>query len=167
MKIKFAILSITSVVLLAGCTTPEGIYPSLAIRDGERMTGTMEPVAAEPYVAPATPVDVLDRIALLGEQAQVAHAAFLAEAPKMRPAITRGLAQEAGTESWASGQVALAGLETSRNKALIALADLDRLYADAVTNGGESEKIEAVRTRVLALISQQENLLSAMKQGEI
>jgi hypothetical protein len=167
MKIKFALPVLVLPVLLCACATPDGVYPSLAIRDGERMTGTMEPVQVEPYVPPATPEAVLDQLSQLASQAQGAHAAFVTMAPKSRPAIVAGLGQEMGSDGWVSGQVALAGLETTRNNALIALADLDRLYADAVTDNNEGEKIAAVRSEVLALVAQEESMLAAMTRGSI
>lgn len=167
MEIKSTLTLLALPLLLAGCATPEGSYPSLAIRDGERMTGMMQPVEVRPEAPPATPGAVLDRLTQLAGQAQQAHSAFMAEEAKARQAIVRGLALETGSDGRAAGEVALASLEASRNTALIALADLDRLYADAVTNGDESVRIEAVRNEVLALIRLEDDMLAAVRKGEI
>src|SRR5690606_18799558 len=48
--------------LLGACTTPADQYPSLAIRDAERVTGTLEPAEPAPYVPPETPAAVVTRL---------------------------------------------------------------------------------------------------------
>lgn len=142
--------------LLAGCaTTPSDEYPSLAIRDAERATGVFEPVVPAPYIPPPTPAAVLDRLGQLAADAASAHRAFLAEAPAARSTIASASGAEFGSDSWARASVALAGLEGARSKAMIALADLDRLMVDAALEGGELERIVALRNTVTAQVEEQ------------
>jgi len=143
--------------LLAACATPDEEYPSLAIRDAERATGVFEPVVAAPYVPPPTPAAVLDRLDQLAVDAASAHRAFLAEAPAASRTIQAASGAEFGSDSWAAASVALAGLESNRSKAMIALADLDRLMVDAGVEGGELTRIVAVRDTVTAQVNE-ENL---------
>ena len=70
------------------------------------------------------------------------------------PGVSGSLARRFAREGY---DVALAGLESSRSKAMIALADLDRLMVDAGVEGGELSRIIAVRDTVTAQVNE-ENL---------
>jgi len=158
MRFNRALLLVPLLVLmLAACATPGDEYPSLAIRDAERVTGTLEPVAPTPYGPPPTPAAVVDRLDRLAADAASAHRAFLAEAPAARSVIAAASGAEFGSDGWARASVALAGLEGSRSRAMIALADLDRLMVDAGVEGGELTRIVAVRDTVTAQVNE-ENL---------
>jgi len=145
---------------LSACATPSEEYPSLALRPAERVTGTMQPVAPAPYVP--TPAAVVDRLEQLSSEAASAHRAFLAEAPRARSAVAAARGTGPGADSWAVAQVAVAGLESSRSKAMIALADLDRLYVDAAVAGEELERIGAARDRVAAQVAEQNEAIEGM-----
>ena len=153
------------VPLLAACATADETYPSLAIRDAERVSGTLEPVAPAPYVPPPTPAAVVDRLDRLAADAASAHRAFLAEAPAARSAIAAAGGAEFGSDGWARASVALAGLEGARSKAMIALADLDRLMVDAAVEGGELERIVAVRDTVIAQVDEQNATIEALARN--
>jgi hypothetical protein len=147
---------------LGACATASDEYPSLAIRDAERVAGTMQPVAPEPYVPPATPAAVLNRLDQLAGEAASAHQAFLAEAPRARGAVAAARGAGPGADSWAQAQVAVAGLEASRGKAMVALADLDRLYVDAAVEGTELDRIGAVRDRVAVQVDEQNATIESL-----
>ena len=156
MRFKPAALTLPALALtLAACASASSEYPSLAIRDAERASGTFEPVAAEPYVPPPTPAAVLGRLDELAAVARSAHQAFLAEVPAARSAVSAASGDAVGTEDWARAEVALAGLESKRSRAMIALADLDRLYVDAAVGGEALDRIGAVRDSVAAQVDQQ------------
>jgi len=140
--------------LLAACATPEGEYPSLDIRPAERASGTLQPPPT-PYVPPPTPAPVVGRLEQLAADAASAHRAFLAEAPAARSAVAAASGAELGSDGWARASVAVAGLEGTRSRAMIALADLDRLMVDAAVEGGELERIVAVRNTVTAQVEEQ------------
>jgi hypothetical protein len=123
------------------------------MRPAPRISGTLPPPA--PYVPPPTPPAVSNRLAQLAADAASAHRAFEAEAPRARAAANAARGGAVGSEAWAAAQVALAGLESARSRAMIALADLDRLYVDAATEGGELTRIAATRDRVIAQVEQQ------------
>lgn len=148
--------------LLSACATPPGEYPSLAIRDVERVTGTLEPVETKPYVPPPTPDEVLDRLDQLAAEAASAHQAFLAEVPAARRVVTATQGAEIGTDGWARASVAVAGLEGARSRAMIALADLDRLLVDAAIEGGALERIVAVRNAVTAQVDEQNATIASL-----
>jgi hypothetical protein len=149
---------------LGACASASEEYPSLAIRDAERVAGTMEPAEATLYLPPATPAATLDRLEQLAGEAASAHQAFVVEAPRARSVVAAARGAEPGADSWARAQVALAGLEASRGKAMIALADLDRLYVDAAVEGTELTRIAATRDRVSAQVDEQNAAIDAMQR---
>lgn len=120
----------TTLLMLAGCAG-SAEYPSLAIRDVERVQGSASsaPDAADaiPALPPAS-ADLTTRLAGLVETARQSHTRF-----QSRQAATERAVAAAGataSDSWISAQVALSDLQTSRSGALTALAELDQLYVD-------------------------------------
>lgn len=150
--------------LLGACASPEGEYPSLDIRPAERVSGTLTPPPA-PYVPPPTPAGVLGRLEQLAADAASAHRAFLAEAPAARSAVAAAGGAEFGSDGWARASVALAGLEGSRSKAMVALADLDRLMVDAAVEGNELDRIVAVRNTVTAQVDEQNATIEGLARA--
>jgi hypothetical protein len=61
--------------------------------------------------------------------------------------------------------VALAGLESARSQAMIALADLDRLMVDAALQGGELERIVAVRDTVTRQVEEQNATIEGLARS--
>lgn len=155
------------VPLLAACATATEDYPSLAIRDAERVTGTLEPAEPTPYVPPETPAAVMTRLDHLAAEAASAHRAFVAEIPAARSVVSAARGAEMGSDGWARASVAVATLEGARSRAMIALADLDRLMVDAAVEGGALDRIVPVRDTVTAQVEEQnatiEALLGAMR----
>jgi hypothetical protein len=151
--------------LLTACAISAGEYPSLAIRDAERVSGTFEPAPPTPYVPPPTSAAVVDRLAQLAADAASAHRAFLSEAPEARRTIAAASGAEFGSDGWASASVALAGLESARSRAMIALADLDRLMVDAAVAGEELERIVAVRNTVTAQVDEQNAAIEGLARA--
>ena len=117
--------SLLCLPLLAACASPAGHFPSLDMREGERVSGTIAAPAAPPLApSPASAGD----LASLAVTAQASHAAFSEALPQARALVA---AAQAG-DGWSAAQVAIADLEAHRSALMIALADLDRLLVDAV-----------------------------------
>lgn len=120
----------TTLLMLAGCAG-SAEYPSLAIRDVERVQGSATPAPDAADAIPALPpasADLTTRLAGLVETARQSHTRF-----QSRQAATERAVAAAGataSDSWSSAQVALSDLQTSRSGALTALAELDQLYVD-------------------------------------
>ena len=160
MRCQSAILVLA--VLTGACQTASDEYPSLALRDAERVSGAFEPVAAQPYVPPPTPAAVIGRLDQLAAEAASAHQAFLAEAPAARSAVASASGAEVGSDGWARASVAVAGLEGTRSRAMIALADLDRLMVDAAVEGGALDRIVPLRDRVIAQVDEQNATIESL-----
>lgn len=120
----------STLLMLAGCAG-SAEYPSLAIRDVERVQGSASPAPDAADAIPALPpasADLTTRLAGLVETARQSHTRF-----QSRQAATERAVAAAGataSDSWSSAQVALSDLQTSRSGALTALAELDQLYVD-------------------------------------
>lgn len=153
-------------MLVTGCTADTTNYPSLARRPAERVVGSLEVVPAPPAPAqpPAPPSPELSaRLAQLVAEAEEAHRSFVAQRDEAarRVAAARGAA--VASENWSIAAIALAELEAARSRAMIALADLDALYAAERIVGGPAATIGAARDRVIALVGQEDAVLADLR----
>lgn len=153
---------------MAACST-SGAYPSLAVRDVERVAGSGTP--AEGAAAPAIPAlppasaDLLTRLQGLVNVAQAADRQFQAGSAAAQRAVSAAGAK--GTDSWSGASVAVAKLETSRSSTMGALAELDLLYADARDTAPRDESpsaraIAEARSQVAALTDAQDQLIARL-----
>ena len=147
--------------LLGGCAADAGQFPSLAIRDSERVTGSMQP-PENAWVPPPAPPEALGQLAGLQAQARMAHDAFLAQANDARRLVGAGSGAQQGTDAWANAHIALAELQSTRAPALVALAELDAFYAAVLTEGAQAEEIATVRETVLAMVTDEERLIGEL-----
>ncbi|EIZ78839.1 hypothetical protein WSK_2382 [Novosphingobium sp. Rr 2-17] len=132
MSTKFRVAALLLPLVATACGTT-GKYPSLAIRNVERVSGSAPGApgtdAAPPAALPPASADLTTRLQGLVASARDANERFQAK----RPAAERAAdaAGAVGTDSWSSGSVALGVLEGSRSQAMVAMGELDVLYADA------------------------------------
>lgn len=155
--------AVVGCTLLAACATPQG-YPSLSIARHGRVSGTMQPVRSAPFTPTPPSHATLAQVDDLITQARKANAAFLAATPAARSAAIAAEGAEVGSDSWSSAQVAIANLETMRANAMIALADLDKLYVDAAINGGTIKRLGDARAEIAALVASENATVAALLQ---
>ncbi len=153
---------------LGACSTRDtGKYPSLALRDVERITGSAEPV--EPEILPETPVapgkELSARIDQLSGQARLSHQRFLAALPATRSAVSGSTGAAVASEAWARAEAALGALRAARNPTLVALADLDALYVASEMEVGAADALFAARNSVAALVSQQDQAITLLEES--
>lgn len=149
-----------SLALVAACASPASEYPSLAVRDIERVSGTMDVASAPP--SPAPPAATLASLDDLAATARAAHQRFLASAPEARSLADSAAGAPWGSNSWARAQVAIADLEAQRSQAMIALADLDRIFVEAATSAQSTDSITAVRQEIDTLVAQQDAVIRSL-----
>lgn len=155
-----------TVLILSGCAADYDNYPSLARRPAERVSGTAEvtPAVVAPLPpAPPPSADLLARLGQLGDQAAAAHREFSGRRAHAEEVVTAARGAAVGSEGWAQANVALAGLETARSQAMIALADLDALYTAVQVDGGDPAPIAATRDRVIDMIGEQDIALAQLR----
>lgn len=161
-------LLLTALAGCAGSGSGSGKYPSLAIRDIERVQGTFEPVGAEQLDVPKVEVaysgSLQDRLSALVGQAEDAHRAFTAAVPEAEQLANAANDAEIGSDAWASAQVALAGLDSARSDVAVALGELDILHAAGAVQAEDVGAIDAARGKVLALVTIEDATLERLRE---
>jgi hypothetical protein len=137
------------VPLVLGACASKGDFPSLAIRESERVQGTI----AAPITAPTPPApETALQLEALSARARAGHAAFQAELPAATRAANAARGANMGSEAWSVAQVALAALESKRSDVMIALADIDRILADASISNGDLTAVAAASAEANGLV---------------
>lgn len=152
-------------ILLSGCTSPQANYPSLAIRDAERVQGSLQPPIAlvgPPVEAPLS-ADLAQRLAQLQSSAASAHRAFMGAAPGARRIVEAASGADVTDDRWASAQIALASLESARSQAAVPLGDLDLLHANAAIALEQRAAITETRDAVTGLVAQEDAILTSLR----
>lgn len=149
--------------LIAGCAGDSGRYPSLAVRDVERVNGEFESGSpVQPVELQIPPLVPSTSIESLVEQANAANSTFAS-----RVAAARGLATNArgsGRDSEARGRaiVALADLTSLRSQTEVPLGELDLLIAERTNRLEPAADAIAAHARVLALVQEQSRTLDEL-----
>jgi len=149
--------------LIAGCAADVSEYPSLARRPIERQMEA-PPAPPPPPAVPAAPSAELNaRLDQLVAQARTAHAKFESRETKARQTARAASGAAIASESWAVATIAISDLESARSEAMIALADLDGMYAAAVVEGNDAAAIAAARESVTALVREEDRVLAELR----
>lgn len=154
-------------LLVGACATSNADYPSLAVRDIERVEGSFAVTPRKSIEVPPVKTDLagpLDEVlADLVAQAEATHGDFLAIVPRARQlAAVRG-SRDLGSPAWAAAEVALSELESARSLAAVPLGDVDMLYTAARVAAEDVAAIEDARARILALITEQDDQLAQLR----
>lgn len=161
--VRPVILALLASSLGACATGDNSRYPSLALRDVERISGTAQPVEAPPAAAPVAPsADLAQRLVQLRQQAEGAHGNFMSSVPRTEQLVAAAAGAAVASENWSVAQAALGGLQAARNPALIALAELDELYVKSEMEVGAIEAIEVARDAVKTLVAAEEQELDRL-----
>ncbi|MFN3516064.1 MAG: hypothetical protein ACK4YM_02770 [Novosphingobium sp.] len=157
-------LLVCTSLMLSACAAGDGPYPSLAKRPQERITATWPPPPPPPPPAPA-PLEAatLERIDLLLAQARSADAGFRAREHRTRRLVAAAARAPMGSEAWSLASVAVAELEVARAKTLLPISELDKLYADARTQGRDTVPIETARASLTAIVAAQDRVLDSLR----
>ena len=157
-------------ILLTACAGQSDSYPSLAIRDverveGGRVEGSFQPetAALEPIAESPPSADLVERLAQLQNTAASAHRSFMAEAPEATRLVNAAAGTDVTSDRWAGAQVALASLDSARSQAAVPLGDLDLLHADAAIAFEQRQAIQAARMAVIGLIAEEDAILSDLR----
>ena len=162
-----AALAVSLASLLGACASSGSDYPSLAIRDAERVQGEFATGEPRRLDVPTVDVDLtggLDaRLASLVAAAESAHAQFLEVQPRAQRLVTSARGNSIGSDNWAAAQVALAELDSARSLAAIPLGDLDAIYTATRVAAEDAGAVEAARQRVIELVSEQDATLEDLR----
>ncbi len=145
--------------LLAGCASADADrFPSLALRDAERMTGQFTPT--RPTEPPPPPVVSAVDLASIVENARAIHRNFLSEAPPALRLARSASGRDTINDQRSRALVAMAGLTTLHSQTVLALADLDKLEAEAATSFAATAEIQEAQSQVAALVAEQDETLA-------
>lgn len=160
-----AFLILVAGIPLAGCASSSADYPSLAIRDAERASGSLDaPSVDTPAPVPAPlAASVVEQIARLEAEARSAHGAFLDASPAARQSAQRAGGAAITSNAWADAQVSLGNLDSIRSRTAIALGDLDLLFVDATLGFEQREAIGVARAKVVELVREEDRILSELR----
>ena len=165
MRSPFAVsVLVLTALSLTACAADTANYPSLARRPAERWSeNPPAPVPSTPASAPALDQAALDRIDSLLGQARSADASFRQHAERTRALVGAASGAAVASEAWSVATVAVSDLESSRSQAMIALDELDTLYAAQTVLGNDAAPLKAARDQVIAMVSEEDAVLSGLK----
>jgi len=161
---RSAALLIVLSLSLAGCASTGNTFPSLAIRDSERVSGTIAVPAGPPPVVSPAPATLAQLDQLLA-RIRTGHAEFVAQAPAAARTVAAARGAATGSEAWSVAQVAVAGLEARRSAVMIALADLDRIYVDAAQGEADITALAEALAMANALVDQENATIAELLAG--
>lgn len=166
------VLAGTACAALAACATDTSLYPSLARRDAERVTGNAEVAGqqGESLVVPvAPPAGLGDRLGTIVANAEKSHRTFLERATAARKRSASAAGAAPGTLAWSDAEVALSNLESARSDTMFALADLDLLLASGTVSQAETgesqglQQIETARSHVAEIVAAEDMVLAELR----
>lgn len=135
-------------VILSGCATDGGNYPSLAPRPIEKQ-GFAEPVSKPVEVSADPTLDA--KLANMGRQFDTIARGFAADAAKAETAVGAAKGQPVGGERWIAAQTALASLDDWRAQGSALLTDVEQLAIErAATLAPDYPALATLRDRVKA-----------------
>ena len=118
------------VLLLPGCSTPEGDFPSLERRPFETDTPVAEPVApAAPTVLPAV---LANKVSALTKRHEAASSSFAKALPNVQRVAAAAAGRAAGSEAWVNAHLQLSRLDKLRFDSVAALGEFDGLIGDQI-----------------------------------
>lgn len=159
------VLSIFATAALGACASNPNQYPSLALRPAERVTAVYgAPVAVPtPELLPQPDGSVLSQLDSLVAQAQRGDARFQRGEKSARRLVGQAGRAQIGSEQWALATTAVSELEAARGETMTPLAELDRMFAEAVTQGQDTTAIVKARDAVIAIVGRQDAVLGEIR----
>ena len=153
--------ALCAALLTSACAGSGDKYPSLAIRDAERVQSRFTPAPPSDR-APIRPVASASEIEALVDQAQASHAQFRSAQAQAKALVGDARGRGIDTNARQRALVALADLTALHGDTAVPMSDLDMLNAQAATSFAPTEAIEAARASILALLAEQEGTLNAL-----
>ena len=150
-------------LLLSGCATPDGEFPSLERRPYETDAPITEPVAAAaPTVLPS---ELAGKVVALTNRHRVASVGFAKALPAMQSTASGAAGRAPGSEAWVNAHLQLSRLDKMRADSVAALGELDELIAGQI--GGDSAYVAlliAAQEPIAAEVAAQRAEIERMSQ---
>ncbi|HEY9091302.1 hypothetical protein [Parasphingorhabdus sp.] len=150
---------------LSACAMQSGDFPSLAKRPYEDDPAIEEMVPTPAPEITALPADLGNAVSAAIRQSNMAHQAFLGSLPSARQRVLAAQGAAPSSESWVVAQMELSSLEMDRSPSVSALADMDLLYRQRL-----SDEVEGAQPGGAALVAESRDKIEsqvASQQREI
>lgn len=148
---------------LAACAGASTDYPSLAIRDVERLRAGENDYSNPAAPLTALPQQTVARLAGLRADALAAHLGFGESLGRAQPLVSAARGAPVTSDNWARAQIALGDLSSQRSAMAVPLTDIELLYAETHDTGVDASSVERVREEIVALQRQQDSALAALR----
>jgi hypothetical protein len=135
---SYSLTALSCALLLGGCATTEGDFPSLSKRPYETNDPLTQPAAQPAPLTSTLPDDLKNRTDNLVARSQKAHAAYEAALPAARSAAQSASGGATGGESWVNAHMVLSRTDGARADAVAALAEIDDLIARERDKGADA-----------------------------
>lgn len=127
----------TLALLLSGCASVEGDFPSLSKRAYETDNPLADPASPPAPVTTALPAELKAQSEALLARGQKAHAAFAAALPAARAAAQSASGAAAGSEAWVEAHMIVSRADGARADGVAALSEIDQLIARERDKGAD------------------------------
>ncbi|NJM49477.1 MAG: hypothetical protein HC843_00025 [Sphingomonadales bacterium] len=114
-------------LLFAGCSTPDGEFPSLERRPFEQNSAVEAPIVPPTPVASSLPADIAAQVTALQARYAKAQATYAAMLPAVRSKANAAARSPIGSEAWVEAQLLVTRLDQERSDAVNAAAAMDDL----------------------------------------
>ena len=146
---------------LAACAAPSTEYPSLAIRDAERLVDAPAE-STTPAPPAAIPASVLAQADSYLDRAFAADQKFRDASPRVSRIVNAARGAAVASDRWSDAQVAMTDLDAQRVVTATALADLDALYAGLAIELQRRDQIDAMRQAVAGMLAEQDATIARL-----
>ena len=165
-KFKTLALAIATATLCS-CAANSDRYPSLSLREFERVEGTFTAAtpSSESIRPTPAPIEQVEQVAQALADAIANHDAFMDETKSAYTAVAAAEGQSLGSDDWSIALVTLAGLDSRRNATAITLADLDDLYASATLSFTERDEVGEARKQIVEMIVAEDRILNELSRN--
>lgn len=158
-----------SVVALGGCAASSDKYPSLTLRDFEKVSAATPAPAPTPASSAPMPTtmnsDAFQQLMAERDSARRAHAAFMTALPNAQRKSSAARGSGPASNVWADAQLAIAELTVHRSLTAEALGNIDELIAQAsIAQRGLPSQI-TYQTEVSALVERQDRAIAGLGLG--
>jgi hypothetical protein len=133
-------------LLLGGCSSVEGDFPSLSKRPYETDNPLEDPAPPPAPVTGVLPAELQAKTDDLVSRSRKAHAAFEAALPAARSAAQSASGSTVGSEGWVNAHMVLSKADGARADAVAALSEMDQLIAAERNKGADAGLIGLLAT---------------------
>jgi hypothetical protein len=139
---KFGTVWIPLTLVLAGCESIEGKFPSLAKRPFETEAAPIEPVATVRETALQLPDSLAVQVKVIERKFNAGRANYAALLGPAQATANSAAGSAIGSEAWVNAQLIVSRLDKSRADAVLAQAEIDTLLSSVLD--AESNKQDAL-----------------------